>query len=492
MKYLFCLSFLFLSFIAYTQYTTPNNGINWTIDSLTQHSSGAVIKTNNLYIITSPIIISAHDSICIVKNDTILMRENTYIENNGYLLINPPDSIVITGENILTNYPWLGIKLNENHKTYINKAHFFYAGGIKSFKGKFTATNSIFRNFFNSSGTSITSGGAIEITGAANIENCKFISNQTAAINSAANTLSPIIIRNCYFYDNVTENSNRPQINLGPTGANDTSFIVGNTVIGNNHQQSGGIAFASLVEVEGNVVIDSNIVKNNRYGITLTGAPINGKIRHNTLIDNNIQNNPNLGGSGLNFTSNSTTLTQKAVVTGNNIRGHLWGITIIGTPEINMGDTSSNNFNPGLNYFINNGNNGNLYDLYNNSTKTQYAMLNHWGVSEQDSANIETVITHSADDPNLGQVFFMPAGFTSNYNSIQTNFWQLYPNPTNTITTILGDKVDKAEIFNIQGKLIKIINNNIREIDLTNFHSGIYYIKLHNKNNQTTFKIIKY
>ena len=59
--------------------------------------------------------------------------------------------------------------------------------------------------------------------------------------------------------------------------------------------------------------------------------------------------------------------------------------------------------------FKDNGNNGQLYDLYNNSTITVYAQGNTWNVSQQTEEQIETVIFHKKDNPSLGEVIYWPA-----------------------------------------------------------------------------------
>jgi hypothetical protein len=239
-------------------------------------------------------------------------------------------------------------------------------------------------------------------------------------VASGSNVGTKAINRNNYMFGNTTENSNRPQINMGPAGEGDTTYIIGNTVIGNGYVQAGGIAYSSLLAVPGSVVIDSNIVDKNRYGITLTGSPITGAIRYNTITDNNIQNNPNLGGSGINLTASNSSSNQVAMITGNIISGNLWGITIVGYPRANMGNSDPANFNPGGNQFANNGNGGVLYDLYNNGPVEQYAMYNQWGVATQDSASIEGVVNHVVDDPALGRVNFMPAYQFQTYFTVES------------------------------------------------------------------------
>lgn len=409
-----------LTLFASAQYTTPGTGVHWNLDSLVSQSAGAVVQNDNGYAFVSPIIISTGDSLSLMGNDTILMHDLSYIESSGYLNIAPPDGqIIFTSADTSETEIWRGIRLNELHTTNISNAVFEYGGGIRVLGGgSFHMENSVLRYNYYKSGTngSFASGGAIDITGPGTIVGNSFISNQRSGISSGANTQTPVVIKNNFFFGNVTENSNRPQINLGPTGLADTTFIIGNTVLGNGFTNSGGIAFSSLTGVGGNVVIDSNIVNDNRYGITLTGSPIYGWIRYNTISGNNIQNDPDLGGSGINLTASNESSTLEAVITGNTINENLWGITIIGYPVANMGDTTQTNYNPGLNLFTENGNIDGWYDLYNNGPVNQLAMGNCWSVVSQDSVSIDSVIFHHPDNPALGLVTYMPANCSEQWN----------------------------------------------------------------------------
>ena len=103
---------------------------------------------------------------------------------------------------------------------------------------------------------------------------------------------------------------------------------------------------------------------------------------------------------------------QNTVITGNWIEGNLWGITVVGGKDVNIGkteDTAADDYNPGQNTFLNNGFDGNVYDLYNNSTNTVYAQGNIWKTAaEQTQEAIEDCIFHKNDDASLGEVIFMP------------------------------------------------------------------------------------
>ncbi len=402
---------LTFAFTAKAQYTTPGTGINWGLNELVANSSGAVIQDGSNYRFTAGLYITAGDTISILSGANIIMNDATFIECSGGFIVNATDSVKFTTD-VPGTTRWRGFRLADSYYAYFKNMVMEYGGGMRALSDGFLhVEGSSFRNNFYASGsTGSYRSSVIDISGHATIIGNNFIANQRGGISSPANANASALILNNYFFGNVTEDSNRPQINMGPSGESDTTFIIGNTIIGNGFVNSGGIAFSSLVGVPGNTIIENNIIQNNRYGITLTGSPINGVIKNNIISDNNIQNNPALGGSGINFTASTASSQQHAVVTGNVITGNLWGITIIGYPQINMGDTAVANYNPGNNIFSNNGNEGELYDLFNNGPVAQMAMGNCWGVESQDSASIETVISHVVDDPALGRVYFMPAG----------------------------------------------------------------------------------
>ena len=177
---------------------------------------------------------------------------------------------------------------------------------------------------------------------------------------------------------------------------------------------NGGIAVANMMGISGTnkVLIEGNDVRGCRYGITTNGT-MDVRIIDNILVDNKYESNAMNGGSGVSiYNSNGG---QKVYMSGNHIEGHLWGITNIGNvsdgtgPELNLGNlTEGDDYNPGGNVFINNGNGGVLYDLYNNSPLTVYAQGNTWNVEVQDEESIEKVIFHKKDNASLGEVIFMP------------------------------------------------------------------------------------
>ena len=411
MKKLFTILFLFAALMVKAQYSTPGTGVTWSLDDLVQNSAGTVTLNGDHYEITATLTILPADAIEILGDVTVLFHDLAGIESEGTLIVNAPNQSVFTAIDSTSENKWRGLKLLAGHITQFRNTTFSFGGGIRCQSGTISVDGcTLYKNINKSgSGGSYASSGALDISGDALVVNSSFLYNQRGAISSSSNIACRANIRNNYIFGNTVENSNRPQINMGPSGPGDTTFIVGNTVIGNGSTNAGGIAFSSLTGLRGNVVIDSNLIDLNRYGITLTGSPIHGAIRYNTVTNNNIQNNPDLGGSGLNFTASGASSEQIATVTGNVISGNLWGITIIGYAHVNMGDSTSATFNPGGNQFSDNGNGGILYDLYNNGPINQPAMYNCWGVPVQDAASIESVIFHKVDDPTLGRVDFMPS-----------------------------------------------------------------------------------
>lgn len=162
---------------------------------------------------------------------------------------------------------------------------------------------------------------------------------------------------------------------------------------------------SNLVGLTGelNTLIEGNEIRDNRFGLA-TYCEQTATIKNNIIVNNNHETNPNNGGSGINIYDPYKT--QSTIITGNYIEGNLWGITIIGGRDVNVGKTENKNaadYNPGLNVFLNNGFGGTIYDLYNNSGNTVYAQGNHWkSVATQDRESIETVVFHKNDNSALG------------------------------------------------------------------------------------------
>ncbi|MCP9752521.1 right-handed parallel beta-helix repeat-containing protein [Ferruginibacter sp. HRS2-29] len=413
MKKKLLLLLLFFSIISASfanNFTTPGTGVKWSLDDLVVNSGGDVTGSGNLFLVNDTITISVNDTLSITTDATLQFFTATYLAVNGVLIIDPPTGVLFTAQNTATRY--LGMRMDFSNGSILRKLTFEYANSLRIFDCSPVIDQCIFR--LNSPLTSFGNG-AISLTRSkALITNSQFVNNQRAAITGGANINNAPRIDNCLFQANNSLNGNVPQINMGPTGA-DTMFILNSQIL-DGPIMGGGIGFLPIGTV--NAVVTGNIIKNNRYGIVFNGGSnINSLISYNVIEGNNIQNDPNLGGSGINFTGGSTAGAQNSIVTGNVIKDNLWGITIQGRTRPNLGnllnaDTSDN----GKNRFINNNNATTPHtDLYNNTIDPISAQGNFWNTTTQ--AEIEDKIFHQPDNAALGLVdyadFTLPIGLVN-------------------------------------------------------------------------------
>ena len=338
--YFVFLSILLINVSAFAKYTTPGTGVKWSLDNLVTNSGGAVTFSDSYYI-NDTIIVSPTDTISILVDATVKFAANTYFGVNGTIIVNPPSAVLFTAQNIATGYN--GIRVDANNGSIFRKLTFEYAVSMRLSDCNPLIENCIFRYNNNSASTSFGNGALALFRSNPTINNSQFIQNQRAAIQGGSNINNAPKIYGCLFDRNNTVNANVPQINLGTSGT-DTVRIFNSQILGGN-TNSGGIGFLPI----GNVyaIINGNIIRKNRYGLTFNGGSnINVIVSYNTVDSNNIQNDPNLGGSGIAFTGGSATSQQNSIVTGNIFRANLWGITIypgnIGTEKFIVFDSMIN------------------------------------------------------------------------------------------------------------------------------------------------------
>jgi len=195
------------------------------------------------------------------------------------------------------------------------------------------------------------------------ILNCEIFLNQGPAVLSSATGESSPLISGNYIYHNNTTNQNMPQINLGTSDVEKEIQIINNYIEG-NYNMAGGIAVTTLAGGNIECLIKGNTIINNRYGITVYGYNITSVIDSNLIQDNNIQNLPMQGGSGINLWGD---VSNNSMISRNTITGNLWGITNTGNAFPNIGQVDPFIVNIGENFIYNNGNGGEIYDLYNNT-----------------------------------------------------------------------------------------------------------------------------
>lgn len=474
------------------QYTTPGTSLDLTLDDLVELSSGTVVADGDEYHITANLTISASDNLFAEGLLTVKLDPEVLITVFGGLFLSVDEGSVFTVSQEGNNY--LGFRFEDGSVASLQNTIFEYGSGIRVFDSEFLMNNCVVRYQAIANST----GGALGLsTGKPVFTNTQFTDNVRSAINSAANAQVAPVIENCYFFNNVTDNSNRPQINLGPSGAADTTMIRGNTLIGNPESvMVGGIGFTSLLGTQSHGVIENNLIANNRYGITATGNNIYTLIAYNNIIDNNTQNEPMLGGSGINLYSTGANM---STITGNYISGNLWGITMQENAMANIGDTAVANYNLGANIFNENGNEGEVYALYNNTPNPVSAMNNCWMIEVLTTPELaESVIFHFNDDPALGLVQYLPqntcitVGLEENVSDAKAN---AYPNPfVNELTIEHTEPFEGIQVFNALGQMVQnqgFSPKNRLSIPTRDWPTGVYFINLWSANKLQMIKVVK-
>lgn len=422
-------------FTASAAYQTAGDYSVYTFESLSQVDGSGVTKDGDDFVVASNIEIAATDTLRLLSGETVKLGNDVMITVYGYADFAPTEVASIT-RNAESDVP-RGIYVFEADAC----GHFenvgFYFAGLRTFGN--TQGITVRECLFVSTNTAMTSTGAISLgsTNAGNlIEDCVFIKTESGAIGGSANGYAGATVRNCTFYQCNTSNSNRPVINLTVGGDNEI-IIENNNIYGGKFTMVGGIGVSNmLANSAANVAkITGNYVQDCRYGFTSIG-PMDVTLENNTFINNRYETNAMNGGSGMSLYD--PYMQQKVRATGNYIEGSLWGVTVIGCGNVNFGktdDPEADDYNPGKNVFVNNGNGGVIYDLYNNSKNTVYAQGNTWNVTEQTAEEIAKVITDKSDIASLGEVIYDPATLcavrtaphsvaaTTNFNDV-TLSWQ--------------------------------------------------------------------
>ncbi len=395
-------------------YTTPGTGATYTLNNLVANAGGDVAFVNGEYFVNDTITISVNDILSISTDETVKFAPNVLLDIKGNVSITPPNGVIFTAQDPTLGFR--GMRLDFSTNSVLQKLTYEYASALRINDCSPTLSDCIIR--YNGASTVLGSSAITMFRAKPIIKNCQFIQNRRAAISGGGNIANAPVITGSLFLQNNMLNLNVPQINLGGTGM-DTAKIINCQIIGGN-TNSGGIGLFPF-GIVGNLLIKQNLIKGNRFGITLIGGSlINAVVSYNRIADNNIQNDPILGGSGIAFSGGAAGNFQNTIVTGNVFERNLWGITILsqsgGIPfpgarpnlgNLNNADTSDD----GKNRFINNTNSATPgTDLYNNSSDPIFAMGNYWNTSLQ--AAVESKIFHQPDNPALGLVnysrFFVP------------------------------------------------------------------------------------
>ena len=396
-------------------YTTKGDGTTYSIQTLAEINESGVIaydidvdEWRTEYELQKSITIAAGDKFVMDDALVVFFNKDVCLTIEGEANFKCDEGSIFKAFDEISGS---SVRLKCNTTTEMSTCKFYTVGVEVMGEGAINMYNCYFKNHDGLTAAALyfISNGAPSI-----IQYCEFHSCQKAAIGSAANASRPLTIKYSIFNMNSAANGNIPQINI--TAANPL-VVDDNTVEGNpENTMVGGIGISNFMGYDADITIKNCRIKDNRYGIGIVGPAAKIRIENNLLIDNCHETNPMNGGSGVSLYDPYQQT--EAMITGNHIKGSLWGITVIGCKDVNLGridvPQTDEHYNPGENIFLNNGNNGELYDLYNNSANTVYAQGNRWNVSEQTQEQIETVIYHKHDNSSLGEVIYWPAATTTN------------------------------------------------------------------------------
>ncbi len=485
MKKISLLLLSFCSTIIFAQFTSPGTGISYNLASLSAAAPTVVVNNGTDYQMTANVTISPGDS--------LVMSENTTLKINGGIQLTVGGVYDTTASNFVITATdpaviFKGIRFEETAEATFKNTILEYGGGIQVLTATFLMDNCTVRNFKSG----LVTGASVNFSrGNPVVKNTSFMNNDLPAVASGANQSVALEFSNNMLSGNTKANSNRPQINMGPSGPGITK-ILNNTIIGDRTlTKVGGISVSSLLGVENHVLIDGNTVTDNRYGITCAGNASNGTISNNILTNNNSENAPATGGSGISL-SGSGAVGLGFKIEGNQIRGHIWGITLITTASADLGGGSLGS--AGGNIFKDNGNGGQLYALFNNTPNAVSATNNCWREGElSDDAMVEDVISHQVDDPALGLVNFKPYlcanPLATNATEISKN--NIYPNPSNGTFNIIAENAGTISISDASGKLIYSgkVAKGINTVSVK-AKSGVYFLVQQSEGKKATTKLM--
>ena len=445
------------------QWVSPGNGTTYTLPDLVTISDGAVTNTGTTFSINSDITIAQNDVLKIDNQVTRIDAVGVLITINGSMVCSNAARVGIYGD--MAQHQQFSMRFENATDCELKKLYFSDGCGIKVIESDVAFIDCKFVYF-----TRDYCNAVIDFMNCNPvIEDCYFLRNEGAAISSPANGHgSPRIINN-QLEENVTSDLNSPQINLGP-GATDTIYIIGNSIDDDYaSHRVGGISVADLMGTgTTKVLLKDNYVVNGRYGYNQQGLTISSVIEWNQFVDNHFEDNPMNGGSGISIYGMDEN--NKAYIRNNVISGNLWGITVINAADVNLGSEDD----WGHNEIKDNGNEGVIYDLYNNSTSDIIAVGNDWGTT--DEKEVEEHIVHQVDNSDLGLVTYIPFIGYDAVNDDNDILFEVWPNPTQGCFTVEGSGL--MTITNTLGQTI--LTQEIDGKETFELPRGMYVVKIGN------------
>ena len=460
---------------AKAQFTTPGNGTSYTLTSLSASAPTVLVKNGSDYTMTNDITISATDKLIIDENTTVSVSANKALFVFGEYQTTATNFLV---KAVDPATPFRGIQFEIGSIVDMKNTTVEYGGGVRVLTDNFVMDNCIIRK--NVSGVA-TNGAVSLFRGNPVIKNSQFIENFRAGIASGTSAGGSVTIENNYLFGNNTGNNNSPQINIGMS-VSDSVKVINNTVIGNrNNTKAGGIGVSMLTGGSTRFRIEGNTVRDNRYGITSIGAGATGIIKNNILENNNSENLPNDGGSGI-----SIYAAQNVIIRNNQIRGNLWGITVLSNGTLNLGTETDK----GNNIFKDNSNSGDTVAFFNNTPNQVSAIGNCWREGELSTdAMVEEVL--GSLNPNTISYKPYDCALPLSVSDVSKSSVKIYPNPSKNHFFLETESAGNMLIQDMSGKVVhsSIVTKGKNEIK-TNLKAGVYIITQQSEGKKSNTKLI--
>lgn len=401
---------LFSSTVFAATYTTPNTGVDWTMNDLVANSNGTVTGSFPNYAVLDSVIIAPNDRLTIQAGSVLTFTQNGFVVRGKLLAIGTASArIVFTGATP-TPASWRNIRIEDSA---VDSACIFRhcvieysTGGIACISSSPTIEFSTLR--FNGSLTLVGGSTAIQCFNSNAIIRHDSLYNNSQNTITISNTSNPIIEHNYIANNNVRNQSPVNPITISFQGNNNpiVRFNEIHSADIPSPVRAGGISvgLGSNTTVQ-NPLIEFNYIHDCAFGIVIAGST-QCIVRNNRIEDNTRNPNPLQAGSGINVNSSGSAVAAP-IITGNFIKGNLWGVTIQGTAQPNLGDLSNSSLDDdGRNTFIDNLQGTTNYALYNNTSNAVRAQNNFWGTT--DLALIQQQIWGVGDVQNPPSVTFQP------------------------------------------------------------------------------------
>ncbi|MDR7369609.1 T9SS type A sorting domain-containing protein [Flavobacterium aquidurense] len=101
---------------------------------------------------------------------------------------------------------------------------------------------------------------------------------------------------------------------------------------------------------------------------------------------------------------------------------------------------------------------------------------------------------HIIAKKNTANLFYMKTVYSGTLglgSKFETSKLTLYPNPATNQIFISGQDIERVDIYNLLGILVKTVDKNTQTIDVSNLPTGNYIVKMTNGEGTVTKKIIK-